>query len=282
LPNKYFLIILSFLLIISCNKNGANKNVQKHDDLTNVEKLASDTDKKLKTLEEEIAVINSDCSYFLDHSDTSSGKLKKGQSVIISDYYYVEEINDNFNIYVKVETLDKTVKGSVLESYLTYPNNHNIWFKNIIFTRSYYYTESAENICKKEYLLFISEGVSEIDSIRMTKHFFSENRILISERHFIIGNSNQFSIYKILSIYKNNENTYLLNLLDYYKKTFELVLLVDNNSITITQFVTENEIYNQNNIEYELNIKYIAYNREKSEKVKKDVSAWCSEQLKKF
>jgi hypothetical protein len=31
-----------------------------------------------------------------------------------------------------------------------------------------------------------------------------------------------------------------------------------------------------------LNIKYIAYNKEKSEKVKKDVSAWCSEQLSKF
>jgi len=125
----------------------------------------------------------------------------------------------------------------------------------------------------------ISEGVSEIDSIRMAKHFFSENRILISERHFVIGNSNQFSIYKILSIDKNNENTYLLNLLDYYKKTFELVLLVDNNSITITQFVTEDEIYIQNNIEYALNIKYIVYNREKSENVKTAVLAWCSEQL---
>jgi len=297
MPIKYFLIVLSFLFIISCNKNsnGTNKNEQRHNDLTNVEKSVLNNVQKpddLNNTEEPalIAVINTDCDYYTAHGNApSAGKLTKGQSVNVLDYCYTEEtssnlIINNFIIYVEVETLDKTIKGRVQESYLTYPNNHNLWFKDILFTRSYYYTESAEYIYKEEGLSLIDEGVSERQSILMMKHFFSESRLLISERHLGIGNGGYgvFEVYRILSINEKNENTYLLKLRDHSKEEFEIALFVDNDSITIMQFVAKNKIFFQSLFERALNIKYIAYNKEKSEKTKAAVLAWCDEQVKKL
>jgi len=282
MPLKYFLTILFSLFIISCNRINLHRATETSVDsnepsVTNSEAVTdfnepSETDK---------AVINSDCGYYLDHSDTPSGKLIKGQSVIILNYYYVKERTDNFDIYVEVETLDKTIKGSVLETYLTYPNSHSLWFKNILLTRSYYYSESAEDIYRKGYLSLIDEGESKEDSIIIMKRFFSENRLLISERHLVIGcgGYGTLEIYRILSIEQKKENTYLLNLIDDNKKGFELVLLVDDDSITITQIVNKNEL---DLYAIALNIKYIVYNREKSEKVETDILAWCNEQIEKL
>ena len=282
-------ILLCFcVLLIACNKSNKNsKAIIDSDKITETAKIQETTEVQETAGDLYIeAEINSDCDYYLNRSDTPSGKLTKGQSVIVLDYYYVKERNDDFIICVEIETLDKTVKGTVLETYLSYPNSHNLWFKNILLTRSYYYSESAEGIYEKDFLSLTDEGVSKKDSIIMMKDFFpnSQHRLLISERHFAIGNGGDgdVSIYKILSINKNSENTYLLNLLDYAKEKFELVLFVDNDSITITQFVTKNEIRKQYIIERALNIKYIPYNKEKSEKIKKDVSAWCTDQLRKL
>jgi len=283
MPHKYFLIVLSFLLIISCNKNGVSKNVQKPDGLTNVEELAS---------KEELApdaVINSDCDYYLDRSDTPSGKLKKGQSVIILDWCYARlDGNDNIDIYIEVETLDKTVKGCVIETYLSYSNTHNnLLLKNILLTESYYYTASAEEVYKEHYLPLINDEEKsmvkdEKGAIIWMKNFLSPKMMLISERHLVFGEGYWvgFDTYRILSIKQENKNTYLLKLLKYPDDEFEIVLLVDDDGITITQIIKK--IYLVALSEYDLNIKYISYNKEKSEKIKKDVSAWCSEQLKKF
>jgi hypothetical protein len=281
---KYFTgIIVCIILLFSCNKNAANKNVQKTDDLTKVEELASDNIDELPLNPVITAVINSDCDYYLNRSDTPSGKLKKGQDIIILDHYYSSLRDDNINIYVEVETLDKTVKGHVIETYLSYPDSlHELWFKNIPLTRSYYYTESVEYIYKKDWLPLIHEGESEEDTIKMMRWFFSPRIILVSERYFVIGEGYNvgFDTYKILSINKKDENTYLLKLISYPKKEFEIVLLVDNDSITITQIINKNEIYLVALSEHDLNIKYIPYNKEKTEKIKKDVLAWCFEQFK--
>jgi len=288
MAKKLLIIIAVIFFIISCNKNGANKNEQKPNDLTNAENSSFDSDLRS---DEELSfvgtVINTDCDYYTAYGDAPPvGKLTKGQSIIISDYYRVKEGDDDFIIYVNFETLDKTVKGNVLESYLTYPNSHNLWFKDTIFTRSYYYTESAEYIYKKEFFSLTDEGVSKEDSILMMKNFFPETfyRLLISERHLVIGNGGDgaLAIYRILSINEKNENTYLLKLRDHSKEEFEIVLFVDNDSITITQFVAKNEIFFQSLFERALNIKYIAYNKEKSEKTKAAVLAWCDEQLEKM
>ena len=227
LPNKYFLIVLSFLLIISCNKNTANKNVQKPDDLTN----------------EEIAVINSDCDYYLNGSDTPSGKLAKGQSVIVLDWCYAKlDRNDNIDVYIQVETLDKTVKGYVIETYLSYSNTHNnLLFKNILLTESYYYTASAEEVYKEHYLPLINDEEKsmvkdEKGAIIWMNNFFSPKMMLISERHLVFGEGYWvgFDTYRILSIKQENKNTYLLKLLKFPDDEFEIVLLVDNDGITIT------------------------------------------------
>jgi len=231
--------------------------------------------------EEDKAVINSDCGYYLHHSDTPSGKLKKGENVIILDYFYRQMRDDDINIFVEVETLDKTVKGCVIETYLSYPNSfHNLSFKNIPLTRGYYYTKSVEEIYKEDWLPLIYEDVSEEDTIKMMRWFFSPKMILISERHLYIGNNVYDSAFRILSVNKKDENTYLLKLLQYPHDEFEIVLLVDNDGVTITQIINNNEVYLHALSEHDLNIKHIPYNREKSEKIKKDVLAWCFEQFK--
>jgi hypothetical protein len=246
---KSFLIIIFFFSIVSCRSISCKNNE---------------------------AVINSDCDYYLNHSSIPLGKLTKGLIVVIlNSYYAVERDDGNFNIYVEVETRDNTVKGYINEFYLTYHdnNNYNFWFKNILLTRYYYYMESIEEIYKSEYMQLLNEGVEKIDSILMMKHFFSENRILISEKYLVIGNSENSTIYKIVSI-KRNGSTYLLNLFDYNKKEFDLVMVTDGNSVIITNFISKNEIFFQNVIERSLNIKYIIYDREKSNILKDDIIFW--------
>jgi hypothetical protein len=238
--------------------------------------------------EDDKAVINSDCDYYLNHSDTPSGKLKKGENVIILDYFYSQMHDGNINIFVKIETLDKTVKGYVIETYLSYPNPlHNLSFKNIPLIRNYYYTKSVEEIYKEDWLPLIYEGdmtlvEDEKDAIKMMRWFFSPDMILISERHLYIGNAVYYSTFRILSVNKKDENTYLLKLFNLVAQDgeFEIVLLVDNDGITITQIINNNEVYLGALSKYDLNIKYIPYNREKSEKIEKDVLAWCFEQFK--
>jgi len=279
---KYFIILFCIIMCFSACVKTQPKEINTAQGVQNKQ------DNEITILPtNEKAVINSDCDYFIYYSDTPSGKLTKGQNVIILDYYYSRLHDGNIDIYVEVETLDKTVKGRVIETYISYSKPlHNLWFKNIPLTRSYYYTESVEYIYKKEFLPMTDEDVDEEDTIKMMRWFFSPRMMLISERYLFIGNGEYGSVFRIISVDEKNKNTYVLKLFNLFPKgvspegEFEIVLHVEDDSITITQIINENKIYLDALGEYDLNIKYIPYNREKSEKIEKDILAWCFEQLK--
>jgi len=140
-----------------------------------------------------------------------------------------------------VKTLDDNVKAYVSESYITYNDSkYNSWFKNVLLTPEYYYTETVDDIYNGHESY---EGeVEKIESLKLVKHFFSQPRILFSENIVVIGNDNTDDEYYIISLKKEDANNSIFYLRDNENKRFEITLLDDGTSITITHFFAENEI----------------------------------------
>ncbi|MDR1390387.1 MAG: hypothetical protein LBJ31_10490 [Treponema sp.] len=231
--------------------------------------------------EDNEVIINSDCEYYCYSHQAPVGWLKKGQTVLILDYYYPMEREDgNFNIYVEIQTIDSKTIGYVDECNITYPDNDRTaaWWENTLLTREYYYKGNVEEIYQNEYALMMDEGLDKEQSIGMMKHFFSENRLLVSRGYLIIGNSQGSAIYKLAFIERNGQN-YTFHLTDYSKEEFRLTLIEDGSTVAIIDFGASNKIYYQNLIEYSLNVKYAKYDDEKSKIVKSNVIRWIQFQL---
>jgi len=248
--SKPFLIILFFLFIIS-NRNISCKSCE--------------------------ATINSDCYYYQKNNNKPSGNLLKGQKIVVLADFYLGLRADGiyFDIFVEVKTLDDMIKGYVRESCISYlsRNNNNLWFKYILLTRDYYYTSTVEDVYRKEYLPLLDEGVQRIDSIKMMGHFFSEHRMLVSEKYFILGNDHGDAVYHLLNV-KKDGNKYILYLTDRNKKEFEITLLDCGDSITVIHISSKDEIFFQSSITGLLNTKYVKHDLEKSKILKRDIIHW--------
>jgi hypothetical protein len=285
MTRKILIIIATIFFIISCNKNsnGANNdnNIQKTDDLTNVE-VSLDEELSFKpdltgldslrgTYD---AVINTDCDYYNDYMNLTGRFLRK-QGIIILESFVSD---DKFEVFVKVQTVDSGIKGYVLEKYITNFNcvNYDFWFKKMFMTRSYYYTEPAEYIFNEFEKNRVGHQWSKKELIQLWQNFYSENRIRFSENYLVTGNDEYTVAFRLEEIIHNSDakdgSTYIIKLIESSGEKQEMTLVDNGNSITITQ--TSMGDY--------LLYTYIPYNKKKSEKTAKAVKAWCTEQIDKL
>jgi hypothetical protein len=299
MARKILIIIATIFFIISCNKNsnGNNNNIQKYDDLTNIEKLSlaeeASFDEELSFDDEELsfkpdltgldklrgtydAVINTDCDYYDDHWNLA-GRFSRKQGIVIKKGF---NEGDRFNVFVEVQTADSGIKGYVLEKYITNFNsvNYDFWFKNILMTRNYYYTEPVEYIYNDlEKNSFGDWDKKEL--LMQWRHFYSEYRIRFSDNYFVMGNDEYNLAFRLEEIIHKSDtkdgSTYFIKLTRSSEKQ-EITLVDNGNSITITQC---------NGIGYDgslLLYTYVPFNKKKSEKTAKAVKAWCTEQIGKL
>ncbi|MCL2800722.1 MAG: hypothetical protein FWD28_03070 [Treponema sp.] len=259
---RIIIIFLLFLIFFSCNNI---KDINLHDDLETIN-----------------AVINSDCCYFINYSNNPSGVFLKGQNISVLDYYYSVPNEDGIiEIFIKVQAADNGIIGAVNEQYITYNEDsiYNLWNKNIQLIPEYYYYDSIENIYIKDYMPLMYEGVSRLDSIRMMRHFFSENRMLITKKHLIIGNNIYREEYRINSVINVRNNTYQIHLSNFLNNELILTLFIDeNNSLTIVDInILNNNHYMRQLFNNSLNIRYIPYEIEKSKVLNENVIRWAWE-----
>lgn len=270
---SYFIFVMLFIMF-SCGRNEQNVDIK-----NNIKNENNNTEVIKDNFKKKEAIINLDCDYYLLHSDKPSGRLLKGQIIVILDYFYIMGIDEySFDIFIEIETIDGMIKGYVKEKNINYLDNivNNIQLKNILLTRNYYYNESVEYIYNRDYLPLIYEEVSKRDTVLMMGHFFSEWRLFISERYFYIYNDHNSSIFRIISLNQAENNTVLI-LTNHLKEEFEIILFNGKNNIIITDYT---EIYNFNQsyhikiIEDLINVEYIQYDEEISIKLKDNVLEW--------
>ena len=223
------------------------------------------------------AVINADCDYYIQIGGRS-GRLLQGQEILIGEHYY---LSGRFDVRVEVETVDGTVNGYVSERYITRLDDiiHDLWFKNVLLTREYYYTETVENIFNNDYgkNLRQNDTVDKERLVRLWGAFYSEDRLCIFENYLAMGNDEDANVYRIENV-TNDRNIYTLHLTKYPSGEFEITLVDDGNGITMTQYVIKKEL-SLDPIPNYLNFRYVPQDTEKSEKTKAAVFAWCDKQI---
>jgi len=296
---KLLIIIATILFIISCSKNSneVNKNEQKPDDLTNVENSLFNSDlsndEETSFDDEELpfkpdltgldslrglydAVINTDCDYFDGHWNIA-GRFSKGQGIVIKEGF---NESSGFDVLIEVQTADDSIKGYVFEKYITNFNgvNYDFWFKNVLMTRSYYYTEPIEYIFNDYEKNRFGDIRGKKESLMQWRHFYSEDRVRFSDNYFVIGNDEYTLAFRLEEIIHKTDtkdsSTYIIKLLRTHGEKQEITLVDNGNSITIT----ESDIGGGNLLLYT----YVPYNKKKSEKTAKAVDAWCAEQIEKL
>ena len=218
------------------------------------------------------AIINADCDYYI--GGKAVGRLSQGQRVIILDHYspFV------FNIHVEIMTVEGTITGYVDENNITYLGDnlrHDLWFKNILLTREYYYTGTVEDI-------FTNSGYGSGNnierSLRLWRSFYSEERMRITDNYLIHGDNETIVAYRLESI-KKDENTFTINLSNMLNDEYEVTLVDYGYGIAITNYIVKSNDFILNTIPNILNFKYIPYDEEKSEITRNAVIAWIDEQL---
>jgi|TergutMp193P3_1026864.scaffolds.fasta_scaffold19417_3 hypothetical protein len=277
----FILIITSVFFIVSCARNSSKTNeIEQQADISNkTDEIEQQTDVSSKTLE---AIINSDCGYYsitnFNPVGNPVGTLTKGQHVFVLEPYF-----DGFKVHVRVRTIDGTVTGYVLEEYLDYLDgiDNDFWFKNLLLTMEYYYTDSVEYIFANSYGRGKTYEELDNDERRWTlslwrKHY-SQIRMRITDHYFSFGDNETLGSYRLESV-KKNGNTYTLRVSDHGVDEYEVTLLDSGDSITITRCIIISGS-RMGFISFSIGYKYVPYDEEKAEETKNAVYAWCDERL---
>jgi len=296
-----FFMVFVFCLI-SCNKSnfhkinetsiGSGKSVKTYETST---KSNSDN---YEIIHRE-GLINTDCDYNNEYLGYG-GKLKKGDRIIvflgrnnyIRESYGDENETEQIDVRVEVKTEDDGVSMWVREQNITYNDEcYNSWFKNVLFVREYYYISTPEHIFETEYAIY-NWGDNVDRKSAMLSYLPSgfggtteEGKLRISENFLILG-PGYGDVFRVKKIIKRDENIYKLCLTETSGSELEVTLVDDGNGIIMTEcIVKENgtDVFKKYTyIQDLLNIKYVPYNKDKSEKSRKAVIAWIDEQIKKL
>ena len=161
---------------------------------------------------------------------------------------------------------------------------YSAWFKNILLTREYYYTESAEFINANSGGWNMNEDnevYSKKDRLIMWKKFYSEESLRFSEKYLAVGLGDIVYDCRLESV-KKDGNKYILLLSTLQEEEYEITILDNGNSIVITQSVAKSGKQKWDVISYILNYNYVPYDEKKSEETKNKVFAWIDEQVKEL
>jgi hypothetical protein len=252
---------------------------------------------------EKKGIINTDCNYYDKYGNTS-GRLPKGQNIIILNGYFNNNFIDNdqdyyFDVAIEVKIpnyIDSSVW--VQERYIDYSDNEELftaWFKNKLLVSEYYYTATPEDIFYNRWGGYVSKK-SEDDKneyetyearLAYYRAFYSkdtEDRLRISGKYFIVRlGGGGVTAFRLESVVKDG-NIYTFNLTNRWYREIEVTLVDNGDGVTITQcniiLIGRMDISNVFDSDRVLNIKYVPYDKEKSEKTEASVSVWSNEQLK--
>jgi len=266
---KRIIILIIAVLFINTSCENKNKTGKVLEAKTEVKAEAKTENNIIE------AVINTDCDYYI--GGKVSGRLVQNQRIIILKKYTAV----NLDIHVEFITEDSLVTAYVDEKNITYlgENLYKSWFKNIFLIREYYYTDSAEEIFNNDYGKNLNGNDMERDRVlRLWKNFYSEERLRITDYHFIFGNSEDIHIYRIKSVKKEN-NKYIFILSNLLNEEYKIDILDNGDGIIITHCSVITDEVDFNYFSNILNIKYITYDSDKSAITRKNVFSWIDEQL---
>jgi hypothetical protein len=301
--------------LVSCNKGNSRETVDAAVHL-NAPPEASETpvksfsySAKFDTVRRE-GIINRDCEYYNKYTGYGGGgKLTKGEKIIIFlgrtnnfGANYIDE-NDIWQIDIRVEAKKQNDEVSIWvdEHCITYDDErYNAWFKNVLLVREYYYTGTPEYIFNADNAFFRNNWdnwektkQNKFELERVMESWLPdpsreggniiEQKMRISENYLMLerltGSKRFFRIYSI----SKDGNVYTLYLIETFGSEVEITLIDDKDGITITECVIKErgdpiaEYFTF--IQDLLNIKYVPYNKGKSEKSRKAVYAWINKQL---
>jgi hypothetical protein len=265
------LIVITMLFLISCESRKNTAVIERvltgSDDISEIENF--NMPRK--------GLINADCDYYLRYETKPAGKFKQGQEIILMGYHYTS----GFDVKVQVKTLDSNIEGYVFEKNVTRLDNVNLnlWCKDIMLIRDYYYSETVENIFNNDYGKGLGQDPAEREEVlRLWRAFYSEYKLYISNNVMIMGNDEDSSSFLLESV-KKEGNTYTICFSQYPNGKFDLTIVDKKDGIILTQYVIKNELLHDP-IRGSLNYKYVPRDNDKSEKVKDAVMAWCDEQIR--
>jgi hypothetical protein len=190
--------------------------------------------------------------------------------------------NSNKNSKAKIDS-DKIQETAAVQE-IADDELYEAWFKNVLLTREYYYTESAEFINANSGGWNMNEDnkvYSKKDRLIMWKRFYQEETLRFSEKYLAVGLGDIVYDCRLESV-KKDGNKYTLLLSTLQEEEYEITMLDNGNSIVITQDVAKSGKQEWDVISYTLNYNYVPYDEEKSEETKNKVFAWIDEQVKKL
>jgi len=217
--------------------------------------------------------------------------LQQGQEIVfIGSHYRQREYDVITEIARAVNGEQRGTPIYVAERHITFLDGerYDFWFKNKLMTREYYYTGTVEEIyANSGYGRNVKEGdTSDLEQvIRLWRRGYSENRLFFSDNYLVIGNLvEDILAYRLESVTLEsvieNCNVYTLQLSNVFDEEFEVVLIDDGNSITLTQYVAKSDMHYGKLIEFYIEYKYVPYDSVKSQRTREAVIAWCNEQIR--
>ncbi|MDR2595949.1 MAG: hypothetical protein LBC76_01390 [Treponema sp.] len=289
MKNKILLSILIMLIMISCNRINSRGTADTSVYSNESSVITNEPEKK--------GIINADCNWY-DKYGNEGGRLIKGESITILNGYFDNNFIDNdqylyMDVAIEVKLPSNSVSIWVQERYIDYSDNEELftaWFKNKLLVAEYYYTGTPEDIFYNDWwgLYYILEdGKYREERLTTIRHFYSEdneNRLRISGKYFIVRHGNgMVTAYRLESVVKDR-NIYTLNLSDDGIGEIKVTLVDNGDGVTMTHYTITGSVFEgpfiMSGIKKMLNIKYVPYDKEKSEKTENAVSVWSNEQLK--
>jgi hypothetical protein len=292
-----FLLTTAMILFISCNKNSceASSSINDLTDTTETIEILNNNVVANRVNElnvdntpvaseifsyyaEHRAEINSDCDFFLRRGGEPSGRLFRGQDIVILDSFFpAPREGDGYYFFVEIKTINSEIRGFINERYITYLDDiiNDLWCKNILLTREYYYLESVEYIFLRDFFPSLENDIEREQAIRGMGHNFSEGLLFISERYLYII-IRDFSIsFRLNSIIRDG-SIYTFQMSGRLGEEAEMILIDDGNGITITHF-SSNDFRLDNLLLSSLNARHIPHDLEKSRNLRNNVLQWVQE-----
>lgn len=277
-----FILLIFIILIISCDSKSKEKNNTMSSVIVPFQNLETVINEQAMR-ELKRGVINADCNFYDEYNQKSLGRLTQGQEIIIGEKFNLAFIGEGeFDVRVEIRTNEGIILGFTSQKNIIYDGGiiHDFWFKDVLLTREYYYTGTAEEIFNYDFERFYKQEIDNIEKVRqlqLIRAFFAQIRWIFFENFIVIDAYNSRAPFRIDNI-KKDGNMYTFKLFSRDIEC-EIILMDDGFGITMVQYDMLKSGNRSQIITELLNKRYVPYDSDETEKVRSEVRAWITEQI---
>jgi hypothetical protein len=277
-----FILLIFIILIISCDSKSKEKNNTMSSVIVPFQNLETVINEQAMR-ELKRGVINADCNFYDEYNQKSLGRLTQGQEIIIGEKFNLAFIGEGeFDVRVEIRTNEGIILGFTSQKNIIYDGGiiHDFWFKDVLLTREYYYTGTAEEIFNYDFERFYKQEIDNIEKVRqlqLIRAFFTQSDWIIFNNYMVMSEERWYVPYRIDNI-TIVENNYLFKVSCPNKGEYEIELYEDDDGIIMIQYIIINDNF-VNLIPMFLNVRYVPYDSDETEKVRSEVRAWITEQI---